>query len=103
MIRRPPRSTLFPYTTLFRSSGLAYQRIANSLRNVNDSLLQIAAIKLERMGLVEKSIETDDQDGYDYYSYTISELGIDILLKNEAIFHLNEKPATPEFDSDIPF
>src|SRR2546422_1980189 len=24
MIRRPPRSTLFPYTTLFRSSYLAY-------------------------------------------------------------------------------
>src|SRR2546429_2417162 len=23
MIRRPPRSTLFPYTTLFRSSGTA--------------------------------------------------------------------------------
>src|SRR5690348_17802866 len=28
MIRRPPRSTLFPYTTLFRSAGLAVgQRI----------------------------------------------------------------------------
>src|SRR3712207_7459494 len=24
MIRRPPRSTLFPYTTLFRSNGLAF-------------------------------------------------------------------------------
>src|SRR5260370_17610320 len=24
MIRRPPRSTLFPYTTLFRSLGIAY-------------------------------------------------------------------------------
>src|SRR5256885_12042331 len=24
MIRRPPRSTLFPYTTLFRSSGLLF-------------------------------------------------------------------------------
>src|SRR2546427_5343465 len=24
MIRRPPRSTLFPYTTLFRSSGLRH-------------------------------------------------------------------------------
>src|SRR2546422_11098218 len=24
MIRRPPRSTLFPYTTLFRSQKLAY-------------------------------------------------------------------------------
>src|SRR2546430_11450373 len=26
MIRRPPRSTLFPYTTLFRSPGLAAGR-----------------------------------------------------------------------------
>src|SRR5437588_7971884 len=26
MIRRPPRSTLFPYTTLFRSSALVYLR-----------------------------------------------------------------------------
>src|SRR2546426_7718489 len=26
MIRRPPRSTLFPYTTLFRSRGLAARR-----------------------------------------------------------------------------
>src|SRR3712207_7879421 len=26
MIRRPPRSTLFPYTTLFRSVGPAYCR-----------------------------------------------------------------------------
>src|SRR5258705_3044304 len=25
MIRRPPRSTLFPYTTLFRSTVLCYQ------------------------------------------------------------------------------
>ena len=27
MIRRPPRSTLFPYTTLFRSGGKAMVRI----------------------------------------------------------------------------
>src|SRR6266850_6577860 len=26
MIRRPPRSTLFPYTTLFRSAGPAWRR-----------------------------------------------------------------------------
>src|SRR2546430_7763205 len=30
MIRRPPRSTLFPYTTLFRSSG---QKTAEHSRN----------------------------------------------------------------------
>src|SRR2546425_3041026 len=28
MIRRPPRSTLFPYTTLFRSSGRSWNVIA---------------------------------------------------------------------------
>src|SRR5438270_8977706 len=27
MIRRPPRSTLFPYTTLFRSAILAHVRV----------------------------------------------------------------------------
>src|SRR3712207_8571581 len=30
MIRRPPRSTLFPYTTLFRSSGRHSSRTALS-------------------------------------------------------------------------
>src|SRR3712207_7116665 len=29
MIRRPPRSTLFPYTTLFRSPSLNYTIIVN--------------------------------------------------------------------------
>src|SRR5256714_15507880 len=28
MIRRPPRSTLFPYTTLFRSNGFVYLMFA---------------------------------------------------------------------------
>src|SRR5262245_64710702 len=30
MIRRPPRSTLFPYTTLFRSLDLAVQRLSGN-------------------------------------------------------------------------
>src|SRR5438552_11796803 len=30
MIRRPPRSTLFPYTTLFRSLAAACFRLANT-------------------------------------------------------------------------
>src|SRR2546429_9811478 len=32
MIRRPPRSTLFPYTTLFRSQIKAMRQVAGSLR-----------------------------------------------------------------------
>src|SRR2546427_1091139 len=34
MIRRPPRSTLFPYTTLFRSLGDAPSRSWTSLGNM---------------------------------------------------------------------
>src|SRR5260370_42579803 len=34
MIRRPPRSTLFPYTTLFRSSGWNHQEPANVRNHV---------------------------------------------------------------------
>src|SRR3712207_7863646 len=32
MIRRPPRSTLFPYTTLFRSAQLVEQRVPHEYR-----------------------------------------------------------------------
>src|SRR2546422_2373084 len=30
MIRRPPRSTLFPYTTLFRSCGFCFGRLRSA-------------------------------------------------------------------------
>src|SRR2546430_12505192 len=58
MIRRPPRSTLFPYTTLFRSkttrqSGLARWQVELALRLLlnnsgsGHSLKQIAAHRSE--------------------------------------------------------
>src|SRR5438445_8378233 len=34
MIRRPPRSTLFPYTTLFRSAGLVHARFLAQVEDV---------------------------------------------------------------------
>src|SRR2546429_7114688 len=34
MIRRPPRSTLFPYTTLFRSSDALARGLGDTLRNM---------------------------------------------------------------------
>src|SRR5258708_10347000 len=40
MIRRPPRSTLFPYTTLFRSDGLERlgQYLGNSGRDLRGGM-----------------------------------------------------------------
>src|SRR2546430_13238105 len=43
MIRRPPRSTLFPYTTLFRSSAKAGTKVSESL---SKSLSAVGSAKL---------------------------------------------------------
>src|SRR3712207_8713698 len=39
MIRRPPRSTLFPYTTLFRSENPAALRIVEAQEQLEDCAL----------------------------------------------------------------
>src|SRR3989449_11370149 len=45
MIRRPPRSTLFPYTTLFRSHGVDAHELVGHLRRANPWLM-VATIAL---------------------------------------------------------
>src|SRR3712207_8039998 len=44
MIRRPPRSTLFPYTTLFRSAGQAAQDAVGTLATVLAVVLVILPV-----------------------------------------------------------
>lgn len=66
-----------------RPGGLAYVDIANNFNNTNETFIKLSAISLERMGLVEKSIATDEDHGYEYYSYVITEMGVDQLLKNK--------------------
>src|SRR2546430_16976535 len=39
MIRRPPRSTLFPYTTLFRSRGDAHENLESITLKVRQTVL----------------------------------------------------------------
>src|SRR2546426_3906835 len=48
MIRRPPRSTLFPYTTLFRSRGEKSQRLVQFLTSKAGNSVTLAAT--ERAG-----------------------------------------------------
>src|SRR5205823_10823750 len=50
MIRRPPRSTLFPYTTLFRSERVSVDR--DSALRTRD-LLRLRPTETERLRLVE--------------------------------------------------
>src|SRR2546430_7257101 len=50
MIRRPPRSTLFPYTTLFRSSGDAHHRILEPPGN-------LGRVDVRRQRLLKEAVE----------------------------------------------
>src|SRR5258708_15157733 len=50
MIRRPPRSTLFPYTTLFRSNGGddLLHFILERIREVDTAVLTVENAKVNR-------------------------------------------------------
>src|SRR5258707_15750177 len=54
MIRRPPRSTLFPYTTLFRSGGVSvFAGVGERTREGNDlyhEMSEAGVIKQENLG-----------------------------------------------------
>src|SRR5438105_5682146 len=56
MIRRPPRSTLFPYTTLFRSS---FRQVGRDRDAVRRAILDLAAGQLARGEPDERRAEVE--------------------------------------------
>src|SRR3712207_8524109 len=52
MIRRPPRSTLFPYTTLFRSQDPKLGSIGPSGKAAEDQHHRLLAVKLGQANLL---------------------------------------------------
>src|SRR3989442_8346929 len=59
MIRRPPRSTLFPYTTLFRSySNVGIRRVPGQFRMIGDD----DAINLLRLQLSGQRFDAGSED-----------------------------------------
>src|SRR2546422_7646176 len=58
MIRRPPRSTLFPYTTLFRSTapGEEYGRVVAVYENPS---IRDLRVDLERYPEIQEAIRTE--------------------------------------------
>src|SRR3989454_11898659 len=88
MIRRPPRSTLFPYTTLFRSD--------------EDSLRKVIRELLERDGYVvaeardgAQALDQIDRVGPDIIVLDLNMPGLDGY---GVLSHLRSRPAT----ADIP-
>src|SRR5256885_12705073 len=88
MIRRPPRSTLFPYTTLFRSSGRAFMKMA--LRSSAFALAMVAqAAAPKPFKIVEAGIhQTEDGPLVDRKS---TRLNSSHLVISYAVFCLKKK------------
>src|SRR5688572_32537567 len=58
MIRRPPRSTLFPYTTLFRSGGQrSHENIDDALVATGGSLQADLALCVRALVFLQSALE----------------------------------------------
>src|SRR2546422_1593635 len=77
MIRRPPRSTLFPYTTLFRSVGednvdlASGEGVAALLQQQVDAFLHLPAAGGERPGAHGDRKSTRLNSSHGYISYAV--------------------------------
>src|SRR2546422_6425039 len=75
MIRRPPRSTLFPYTTLFRSVLLRNHRIGKADQLAGVALMHIDVARLaamdddvDHLAVDRKSTRLNSSHGYISYA-----------------------------------
>src|SRR2546429_1559957 len=94
MIRRPPRSTLFPYTTLFRSEGEMVLVDPSEIvppdpdaGTPGDRVVMGDATALVRKGEDRKSTRLNSSHGY--ISYAV------FCLKKKKIYQTNEYSARP--------
>src|SRR3712207_6951802 len=101
MIRRPPRSTLFPYTTLFRSAGLALlddlqalagrRQLLRAQREIGLEALQLGlgdhALGEQALGAVELAARVDRKS---------TRLNSSHANISYAVFCLKKKHPTPD-------
>ena len=84
--------------------GVSVWNAFNDLKDVKERILNLAAIKLERVGFLDKNIAIDREHNIEYYAFSITANGIDYLLENEELFRrTNERVSQSTFDDDIPF
>src|SRR2546427_8180626 len=93
MIRRPPRSTLFPYTTLFRSRGgraavRDHDRPARSARGCHHAARHRGAVLRELLAAVEDQHRGGEQHGEDRKSTRLNSSHSQISY---AVFCLKKK------------
>src|SRR2546427_9195873 len=79
MIRRPPRSTLFPYTTLFRSAGrvtFMFYPIVGIADQVSAKKLKVLAVGTPRPHADFPAVPTLEQSGLPGFEETAPWVGL---------------------------
>src|SRR5947209_10941483 len=67
MIRRPPRSTLFPYTTLFRSSDrIAVPTVRQSIQSITLGIALVKAYGDDKVGEKRSEEHTSELQSRQY-------------------------------------
>src|SRR2546422_6634565 len=96
MIRRPPRSTLFPYTTLFRSLGsYRFQIEQNGFayeENISDN---IPPVNVDREAIDRKSTRLNSSHGYISYA-------VFCLKKKKKKTHIKCRQLTKSVEHTLP-
>src|SRR3712207_7262606 len=89
MIRRPPRSTLFPYTTLFRSLGVSplvfFRAVAGPFQAAFGMCIAVLAV---RLALADRSEEHTSELQSANISYAV------FCLKKKTALHVIPSPAS---------
>src|SRR5256885_10486415 len=91
MIRRPPRSTLFPYTTLFRSE----EQGTDTVRNRVEAAARAASLCLEEL-LADNSVALEGAqiiDAFDRKDRKSTRLNSSHLVISYAVFCLKKQNA----------
>src|SRR5256885_10112522 len=97
MIRRPPRSTLFPYTTLFRSFPTldATQRGTISIaRRLQDPLAELVKIDPKAVGVGLYQHDVDQKELAAMQDRKSTRLNSSHLVISYAVFCLKKKKYT---------
>src|SRR5256885_7007927 len=88
MIRRPPRSTLFPYTTLFRSHSMAFKPYSPNAKSPPRQALPLRRPRICFLYLDRKSTRLNSSH------LVISYAVFCLKKKNETLLHADLPPAT---------
>src|SRR5438105_11411810 len=62
MVRRPPRSTLFPYTTLFRSTPVVREKPFLQVNAAGEFSVRVPELSSDGVGITFRGGETAERD-----------------------------------------